>query len=133
MKEATVLPVKRITDFDDQDVAVTLFRRPAFWLVLTLVMAVLGIVLPPYLVVIWNEDALWGGVAFLAATIFAAFQRERALVALRKAKYERFSLYLESVSPDLLKAVTASPEYDLASKNAVIKYLSAAYPGWSLT
>jgi hypothetical protein len=133
MKEATALPVKRITDFDGEDGAVTIFQRPAFWLVFSLVMAVSGIVLPPYLVVVWRDDALWGGVAFLIATIFAAIQRERTQVALRNARYERFALYLESVSPNLLRAVAASPEYDKASKDAVTKYLSAAHPGWSLT
>ena len=127
------LPVKRISDFDSQTAHLSIIKRPYFFFGLVLTLAAFGVFLPPYLAVKWQDEGfLWVGLAFLVVTIFALIQREIVTINVREGRKERYELYLKSVSPDLLKAVATSPEYDQASREAVIKYLSANHAGWSL-
>jgi hypothetical protein len=130
MNEAA-LPVKRIADFPLEESA-KLIRRPAFWWVFIVAIAVIGVV------VTFSATTLEGGVpwivvGFLAIIVLGYTRVVDLLDEARKARDEKYASYLASVRLDLLKAVAASPEFDQATKDAVIKYLSAVHPGWSLT
>lgn len=131
MNEAA-LPVKSITDFPLEE-SKTLIRRPVFWVWFVVLMAVFGAVLVSYSAAAHVNFAPWAVIGFLAIVVLGCTRVVDLLDEARKARAENYAVYLVSVSPDLLKVVASSPEYDQRSKDAVIKYLSAAHPGWSLT
>jgi fatty acid desaturase len=131
MNEAA-LPVKRITDFPLEE-SKTLIRRPVFWVWIVVLMAVIGGVLVSYSAATHVDFPPWVVIVFLVILFFGCILMVDLQDEARKTQAENYAAYLASVSPDLLKAVASSPEYDRRSKDAVIKFLSAAHPGWSLT
>jgi hypothetical protein len=132
MKTSTALPVRPIADFDSTEVSPRLIRRPKFWL------GVMAFSFFAFAVLYGVESGRGhGGLLWIGAPLFilACIGGMRIIDLAHDAKAERskaFSLYLETFNPELLKLVSASPEYDQETKDAVMQYLSNAHPGWSL-
>ena len=124
--------IKRITDFPIEEAA-TPFQRPAIWMALFVFMAINGSVAITYALLERGELPSLPFTAFMALTFFCLLRSVLLVAEARSVRAKKFAAYLESVNPDVLKVVAASPEYDQETKDAIIKYLSDAHPGWSLT
>lgn len=134
MKNATKLPVKRIEDFDHPESDAKLVQQPGFWLgFICFAGLALFIAFVASVKLGLGDDPSW---LFAGSFAVACFGGTGIIYLAAEKKRERgkvFELYLATISPELLKGVVASPEYSQETKDAVIKYLSAAHPGWSLT
>ena len=132
MKNSTALPVKQIAEFDSTEGEPKLLRRPAFWFGF---IVFLGIALCSALlasVKLGVGDQSW---FFAASFAVACLGGTRIVYLYAEAKAKRgqvYDQYLATISPDLLTIVAASPEFDQETKDAVIKHLNIAHPGWSL-
>lgn len=131
MNGRTDLPVKKLEDFDSPATATKLHRRPEVWLGAMCVAA-----LAPFTVLIFSspgEDFLFWNLAPAMLIFFCCAIRRSILVEKSNAElHTRYSGYLSSVDPQMLMHVARSPEYDTASRDAVVSYLNSLHPGWSM-
>lgn len=82
----------------------------------------------------WQHELVSPPLALIALVVgIAAFCAAKLMGRKRKEKQKTdYAAHLSTVPIETLVAVVKSPEFDSGTKAAVLEYLNAQHPGWSI-
>ncbi len=135
MNTSANLPVKMLDDFTQDESAAPLLQRMSFWLALIVIFAIILTALlglaAQQVIPSTSDWVTLSAVAFFGASILSGSRVVDIMLEQQAKRGVAYGQHLASIDIETLIFAINSPEYDEASKDAIIKHLAARQPGWS--